>query len=177
MVTPAKMVVCLDVAFSNTGVAVWNCRLREFVFTDVIVTHGTPKKKRTGYVADENIQRCQTIAGRLATIMARYKPRHVIAEMPHGGARQYRSGVCMAMALAVVSTTCKLRGVPLYPTQPGETKRIISLKGEVTKSAVIRHVEKKFGVTLTHRSLNEHVADAMMCVEVARRRMIDLIIE
>lgn len=174
---PARLILCLDVAFAHLGVAVWNCRFNKFIHWDVIVTKPIPKKKRLTYQNEDSVRRCQEITRRLDTITAKYHPSLILAELPSGGSQGVKPAVCMAMALALVSTFAEIRGLQLYPVQPMETKRIVSDKGKVPKEKVIQFVEKRFSIKFPKNNLTEHIADAMMTIEVARTRLRDRLID
>lgn len=170
--TPERL-LCLDVGFAHMGIAVWQPSADQFIFFQCLDTK--KDKSRHVYVADDNMRRCQILASRLATIMDTYRPYAIIAELPHGGARGAIQMRAMAMSAAVVSTVSALRHTPLYSIQPNEIKRLIGDKGKVTKEQVIALVQKKFGLCLPGKPTDEHIADAMACLLVARKRLRDVI--
>lgn len=168
-------ILCLDVAFANLGIAIWNQRQQKFSHGQVLTT--TPEKKSGGkrhvYVSDDNVRRCQHLADELVAIMARFGTRTVLAEMPTGGGQNSKAVQAMGMALAVVSAVCALRGVSLHTIQPSETKKLVGAKGngKIDKVLVQNFIEKIQPGFLSafNKGQREHVADAAICIEIARR--------
>lgn len=172
--TSGRVILCLDVAFANLGVAVWTST-DGFILGQVLTT--TPEKKSGGkrhvYVSDDNVRRCQHLADELNAIMARWNSAVVLAEMPTGGGQNSKAVQAMGMALAVVSTVCALRGVSLHTIQPSETKKLVGAKGngKIDKVLVQNFIEKIQPGFLSafNKGQREHVADAAICIEIARR--------
>jgi Holliday junction resolvasome RuvABC endonuclease subunit len=171
---PARLVLCLDVGFANTGVAIWNCSLRRFIFLDCISNPPKAKKQRT-YVAHDNMLRCQVLIEGLVTIIGRFRPAFIIAEFPFGGSRNSKAAAAMSMSSAVVTTVANIKGLDLYPTKPSDTKFLVTGTNKAEKEEVIRWVLKKFGDQetadkrlLSERGDREHIADAMATLVVAR---------
>ncbi len=158
--------LCLDVGFANTGVAVWDRRSEKFAHLELVKT----VKTDAHYVSDDSISRCQFIASTLATIMDRYTPAVVIAEMPHGGSRNSSALRCMMLALATVATICELRGAKLHVVRPQEIKDlVVPSGGKVGKKMVQAFVSARYGQAILKgfpAALREHVADAIMCLDV-----------
>jgi Holliday junction resolvasome RuvABC endonuclease subunit len=166
--------LCLDVSLCNTGWAVWRPDLQRFAKTGCIVTSPTPKRKRTFLAIEDNVRRYQELAEDLRNIMNRFNCFWVFAELPHGGAQNQKAATAMAAASAVVTTTIFLQGIGFYVIQPNEIKRLVSSDRKVSKEDIIRLICRKFGNKLIPDNAKaEHVADAMACILVARRRFPD----
>lgn len=155
----------MDVGFRNTGVAVWDCTRKAFIYTAVVSF--PPFAER--YVVLESARVARLLSTRLAAIIRAWKPRFVVAELPFGGARNARASACMALACGVAVATCNLCEVPLKGIRPQEVKKWAGGHGRkaVPKEVVIRAVVKRFGARLLPNSAKaEHVADAMACLGV-----------
>lgn len=149
------------------GYAVWSLRQRRFVLHGTVST--TPEVGRR-YVSEDNSRRCRVLASAIRTIAFDYSVKLAVAELPSGGAKSSSAATAMAMAASIVSVSCHLLNIPLVVTTPGESKRVVSAKGSVSKQQVQEWVENNFEVTLPDVSeIREHVADAMMALEVCRR--------
>ncbi len=159
-------VLCLDVAFANTGVAVFCPRRERFTHAEVVTTAPAANRKDI-YAVDDHQRRCSELFSRLETIMERHGCRQIVAELPSGGSKSSRAASMMAMAAAVVFSLSTARRIPLVCMRPSQTKQLVRPKGEVTKEDVQVLVRKHFphaAETLWPKTASrEHVADAMAC--------------
>jgi Holliday junction resolvasome RuvABC endonuclease subunit len=180
-------ILLLDVSFRNLGVAVWNLRQQRFVYLFCLSTKPLAKKQHT-YVSDDNVRCCQELTHGLRTIIGRFQPKKIFAEMTTSGAQNANAASCMGMSLALVSALAVCCKLPLYAIQPRETKELVhggSLRrGEkVPKKAVQDFVEKRFGkyplaqkrISLQEMRGLEHIADAMALIEVVKQRYSNLL--
>lgn len=156
-------VLCLDVALSNVGVAVWSSRSKRFVHAECIRT----ERQDSRYASLDRARRCQQICGRLVTIMDLYSPSCVLAELPHGS-QNANAATSLGLASGLVIALCASRMLPLHVIQPVWTKKFV---GGNDKSLVINKAVSIFGSErLKMRGTTEHIADAMICIAVARTR-------
>lgn len=158
-------IVCVDVGFRATGVAVWDCARHRFTYTVVLSFPAFAER----YVVLESARVARLLSTRLAAIIRAWQPKFVVAELPFGGARNARASACMALACGVAVATCSLCGVSLKGIRPQEVKKWAGGRGRkaVPKEVVIRAVTKRFGARLLPTSAKaEHVADAMACLGV-----------
>jgi Holliday junction resolvasome RuvABC endonuclease subunit len=172
-------ILLLDAGIANTGIAVWSIKRKRFIYLQCIRTECLATKHNL-YVADDNVRRCSELALGLRTIIGRFYPSVIFSEMPTGGAFSAKSAVGMAHALATVSATCAVLKKALYPIQPFETKKLVygNAKRKVSKKEVQDLVLKKFGdmvvmperILLSRYTHREHIADAMVLIEVVRTR-------
>lgn len=159
-------VLCLDVAFANTGVAVFCPRRERFIHAEVITT-GPSKLSKAVYAVDDYQRRSAELFSRLDTIMVRHGCRKIVAEMPTGGSKSSRAASMMAMASAIVFCLSISRKVPLVCMRPSQTKALVRPKGEVSKQEVQDLVRASYphgAESLWPKNASrEHVADAMAC--------------
>lgn len=159
-------VLCLDVAFANTGAAVFCLRQERFIHAEVITTSPS-KLGKSMYAVDDYHRRSTELFSRLDTIMVRHGCRKIVAEMPTGGSKSSRAASMMAMASAIVFCLSISRKVPLVCMRPSQTKALVRPKGEVSKE----EVQALVGAAFPHgaeslwpkNASREHVADAMAC--------------
>lgn len=158
-------VLCLDAGFRNLGIAIWDCTAKRFTYS---IALSFPKSDdRYVLLESSRVVRLQT--KRLATIIDRWQPRLVVAELPFGGARNSRAATCMALACATIVSTCALVDVPLHAIRPQEIKKLVSGSGRraVSKQEVIQYVIRRFGERVIPDSTKaEHIADAMAAFAV-----------
>ena len=154
--------MCVDIGLCHTGVAVYDFSSKRFVYLDCINT-----SKDEGSKAQDNIKRCRLMYLRLVAIAERYKVTHAAVELPHGGARSSRAMAAMAMATAVTACFVAAAQVEFFPVTPLQIKRLVSPTGRaVSKEEVQEYVSRRFGDILPAGSNKEHIADAVMCLEV-----------
>ena len=159
--------LALDVGFSFLGWAVYDPLPDTFSHSGVVFTSKEPSR----YVVCDYVRRCQELAGELESLMQRFKLSVVFAEVPTGGAKSSKASVQMAMAVGVVTAVVFKQGVTFIPILPIHSKRIVTPKGSVSKEDVQKYIEGRYGTKLLPKlkERREHIADAMMTVEVARR--------
>jgi hypothetical protein len=181
MLLPRKLkgcILCLDVGFANLGIAAWDTTLEEFIYLGCATSFPASKFSKV-YKSVDNIRRCQNMAYTLSRTCRKLKPSVVLAEFPHGGAKSSRAATAMAMSLALTAVTVFFEGVDLFPFQPNLTKIAAKKNGFGTsKKSVQRCVFKLFGdpatvcgTLLADNKSREHIADAMMLIEVVRQRL------
>lgn len=167
-------ILTLDVGYRMTGWALWNSDQEKFFNSGLISSQPDESLKS---VAAQNLRGVRMLAIALGKLVDRYHPYQIVAELPHGGARNARAATCMALAFATVVTISQVKGVPLFPVTPNEVKRLVepNSKGNqaVDKKAVQRYVSAKFGQDLLPDSNSrEHIADAMAALAVCLKKEI-----
>lgn len=160
-------ILCLDVAFCNTGYALFSLDSEQFVTSGVI----RPLKQDIGYVMLEDAVRAQELADGLRLLIKKYQPIKCLAELPSAASKSSRAGRMMGIATGVVITTMRLMQIELFPIYPHEVKRVVSAKGAVSKEQVQEVIQEQFGNILPKLAKDrEHVADAMACLLAYRKR-------
>ena len=167
-----RRLLCLDVSLCNTGVAVWEITSRSFQWFGCLST-SKEAEQRDIYVAEDNVRRCQFLTRQLGTIIKRWEPVAILAELPFGGAQNAKAAAAMAMSLAITACLAQNFGIMLCPVRPTETKQLVSGGRKASKQEVISFVQKRLGVKFEELGILkgkwEHVADAAVLVEVAKR--------
>jgi Holliday junction resolvasome RuvABC endonuclease subunit len=157
-------ILCLDVAFCNLGVAVFDFFQRKFLHTEII---STEKDEDYRLIASDNQRRCALLINSLERIRQQYKPQLVLAEMPTGASRNSRASHQMGLAFGLVVAFCFLKDLELNVISPLAVKRLIGKRRSVSKieiqQFVISHWGEKF---LPKGAKREHVADAMALIAV-----------
>lgn len=154
----------LDVGLANTGVAIYDLISKEFLHLECYST-----EKGEGRVSLDNVFRCRSLFLRLNDLAQRYNVEVVAAELPHGGAKSSRAASAMAMSLSVTACFVASAQLKFFPVTPLEVKRLIS-NAAVSKEQVQDYVDSKFGKILPKGRRREHIADAIMCLEVYTQR-------
>ncbi len=153
------------------GIAIWSLDKQRFIHTEVVKTVPTPKKER-GYACYENTRRCRELAKGLRRLFLDYQVMAVVAEIPHGGAQNQKAAVGMAIATATAYLVFYLRGIPFYVVRPSEIKCVVNGTDKASKEEVILFARKLYGRSLIpNDSSAEHIADSMLCLEVAKLRL------
>jgi Holliday junction resolvasome RuvABC endonuclease subunit len=169
-ISPRHTVISLDVGFRNTGVVIWCCRLKSFIYSEVIKT----QKIKGGRASLDSIRRCQFIFRRLLKLIRVFRPKMIVGEVPHGGAQSFDAIVGMCMSTAVIATVVESSGLPFFPVTPNEVKRIVDprAKKKVPKEAVQKFAEVRFGKSALPKlkGEREHVADAMIAFAVYKEK-------
>ena len=174
-----RVILFLDSGFASFGLAAYSFRLKKFVCLDGISTKAENKKRHI-YVSDDNARRCKEIAAWLRTITGLFDCCAVFAELPSGGARGAKPLAAMSMATAITACVCELLDLPLFSVSPTECKRVVG-NGSISKEATQRFVLKRHGdlqtrksICLSQHPLLEHIADAMVILNVVEKNYRDL---
>lgn len=162
-----KRILCIDIGYCHTGVAVFDYERDEFVYTEVINTEKGVFSARVGL---DDLGRCKKIFLALCVIQERFHFKKAVAEIPHGGAMSSTASRAMAMSKAVLACFVARYDIRLIPVYPHEIKRLVADKGAVEKEIVIAYVSARFGTRLfpARKSEIEHVADAMCLIDVLK---------
>lgn len=158
--------LALDIGYRSLGWAVYDPMRESFVFSGVITT----SKEASRYVVCDYIRRCQEIATALESLIQRFKLKVIFAETPTGGGKSSRAIVQMSMAVGVVSAVVSRYDVNFIPILPIHSKKVVKSKGAVSKEDIQNYIEGRYGNKVLPKAKNkrEHIADAMMTVEVAK---------
>lgn len=165
--TVSQNILCIDAGFRNTGYAVWNSGKKRFVRAGYI----SVPRADDQLVIHDSLRVVRLLSSRLTELIQTYSPRLVLAELPTGASRSSRASACMAIATAIVATTCHLCSLKLHVIRPKEIKNWVGYNGRksVPKELVIQRVSQEFGSKLLpNDGKREHVADAMACFGVYR---------
>lgn len=165
-----KYTICLDIGFRNTGVVVYCSDLKKIVYTDCIRILPLERNSK----AQQHFDECQELANHLRGLINLYPPSKTIIEAPHGGAKNASGIKSMASSMAVLASVCTYMGIDATLVTPLQLKRLVAVKGSVTKPQMINYVEAKlecigFKYPNKHKWCKEHVADAGAVLLVAER--------
>jgi len=157
--------MCLDLGLGKTGVAIWDDESEKFIFGGVIFS----EVQEGLSVAQSNIFRCRFLVSRLKLLAQKYNVIRIVAEFPHGGSKSAKAMRAMAMSLACLASFAELSKLPLFSVTPDEVKRMVCPeREEVSKEMVQAYAKARFSDRLLpkQKALREHVADAMVCIDV-----------
>lgn len=163
-----NFIACVDVGFCNTGVAIFDLSKDEFVHAEVI---RTSKGEFNRKVSLDNFYRCQKLFKRLSVLREQYKFKEVAAELPHGGALSSRAMAAMALSSAVLACFVGRYKLRFNHISPIQIKRMVSPNGKsVEKQQVMAYASSRFGEKHLPKTLalREHIADAMVCIDVLK---------
>lgn len=154
------IVLGIDAGFAAMGVVVAQGRTILHA-----ATCRTEKRavKRGVRVADEDTERCQTLARFLLDVINTYIPAGVIVEMPSGGAQGARANRSMGMATGVVAAVLEATRVAMEVVTPGAVKKAAAGVRDASKAEVEKAVLKAFnwGDHMPEiKAEREHVCDA-----------------
>jgi Holliday junction resolvasome RuvABC endonuclease subunit len=153
------MLLALDVGFRNMG---WVVISRGKILKCGVLT--TEKTKRKGLrVSDDNAYRCAILAVGIANLLHDNNIDGVVAEAPHGGARNARAMAAMAMSTAIVASVCALRRMPIEWSTPSEGKVALTGKKTASKEEMMEAARKLFPKAPFPKVEGkfEHIADAV----------------
>jgi len=173
---PCSVIICLDLALANTGVAVLSVdpngkdRLLEVrtIHTD---------KSRKYKVSDDEWRRTKELITGLNEVLAKFDPVHVFIECPTGGSKSASAARSMAVSRGAVCACLHSAGKPATLISPFEAKAAATGNKLAEKSEVKTAVKKEFpdfnGWIVGKRGqivegLNEHVYDALSVYMAAR---------
>lgn len=117
-------VMCLDLGFANTGVAVLEKSRSSrhgarLVHVETIRTRPTSSRK----VADDEWARTAVLVRRLRELVDKYKPAHVFIECPTGGSKSAKAAKSMALSRGACAAAMSLLGVPATLVTPRQAKK------------------------------------------------------
>jgi len=178
----APLIVCLDLALANTGVAVLAINLTEdeLLHVDTIHTEKTDKaklKKAKMRVSDDEWRRTTELAQSLEKLLMEYSPCHIFIECPTGGSKSAQAAKSMAIARGAACAVVDGFKIPTTLVTPFEAKRAATGNMSASKEDVKISVKTLFpnfegwvkgkrGQVLEGK--NEHVYDALSVYMAAR---------
>lgn len=170
----SKKVLAADVGFVATGLAVMALQGPGAWVPVELVCVRPPKagkdRKQTLYKSHLDAQHTAALARGIVDVAGRHNIRHVLAEMPHGGARSGRAMRCMALAAGAFAAIVELdRLVPEWYT-PDETRIAATGNRKASKEEVIAAMSKRYpGLYSGNKAADlEHLADALATFEAGR---------
>lgn len=153
--------LCVDLAFANVGVAIWDSVKREFVYTECFST----TKQKSEYASGDRIRRCQVLISRWSTIMELHPFKQILAEVPHGS-QSAKGAIALGLCTGALIAFSELRKIPLFVSQPTWTRKFLG--GVKGKQPAIDYVTQNYGEQyLPGTAGDEHVADAMILIAIA----------
>ena len=175
-----QKILALDVGFVATGAAVFvqNGPTAWVPMEMLCVKPQDPgkEKKRGIYKAHLDAERVALMVRGLEQVMARHEIRHLVAELPSGGAQGARANRCMGASTAMIVTLAEARRLSAEWFTPEQT-RTAALgqptkgKADKIKPLVIAAMANRFPGFKPERYLKghqEHIADALATFEAAR---------
>lgn len=170
------VIVCLDLALANTGVAVLSVNKNgkdELISVQTIHTDKSKKLK----VSDDEWRRTKELTAALEQIIKNNNPVHIFIECPTGGSKSASAARSMAVARGAACACLHGLGKSATLISPFEAKAAATGNKLAEKSDVKEAVKKEFpdfqGWVLGKRGqivegLNEHVYDALSVYMAAR---------
>jgi len=132
-------------------------------------------KKRGVRVADDDAERCQTLARFLLDMVQTYRPAGAVVELPHGGAQGARANRSMGMATGVVAAVLEATGIPAEWVTPSDVKKAATGRRDGSKEAVAQAVRRAFtwqAAPPSTKTEAEHVFDAAGALLAAEHGML-----
>jgi len=172
-----RIIVCLDLALANTGVAVVEIRPLEKDRILHVATLHTDKGKQK--VADDEWRRTQELVNGLEAILVQWKPEHVALECPTGGSKSASAARSMAVARGAACAVLCSRKMPCTLVTPFEAKKAATGDATAEKHQVRDAVKAEFPEFSDWvrgkrgnivEGLNEHVYDALSVYMAFRSR-------
>lgn len=178
-------ILCLDLAFSNTGCAVLAldpaAQVDQLIHTETIHTDKTDKetlRKLKMRVSEDDWRRSQELYRGIDKVISRFDPVHIFIECPTGGSKSAFAAKAMALAKGIACAATTQHAVPVTLITPFEAKRAATGSPDATKGQVKKAAMKLFpdyqgwAKTSTDRLLvgaNEHVFDAISVYMAAKK--------
>lgn len=159
-------VLGIDAGFAAMGIVV--VEGRRVLHYDTCRTQRTATKRGIR-VADDDAERCATLATFLGDVIKEWQPAGAVVELPSGGAQGARANRSMGMATGVVVATLELLRVPTEWVTPHMVKMATAGRKDASKQAVQDAVRRRFEWTSwpKHKWAQEHMADAAGAVLAA----------
>lgn len=178
----SPLIVCLDLALANTGVAVLSISPAkdELLYVDTIHTEKTDKtelKRAKMRVSDDEWRRTTELVQSLEKILLEHLPCHIFIECPTGGSKSAQAAKSMAIARGAACAVVDGFKIPVTLVTPFEAKRAATGSTSASKGDVKTSVKTLFpnfngwvkgkrGQVLEGK--NEHVYDALSVYMAAR---------
>jgi hypothetical protein len=157
----------VDVAFAASGLVVFDVSLDQTltpVYAGVVKSESEKKaKRRFTYKAEEDIQRCQTLAQGVFDTAKDFGVDAVVMEIPNGGAISARAARTMGAATGVMATLAWRSLIPYTVVFPNDWHQLAFGRiKKITKQEVIDWVSTKWPAFPWPKNTteHEHVADA-----------------
>lgn len=159
-------VLGIDAGFAATGLVV--VEGRRVLEWDVIRTERTPAKRGVR-VADDDAERCATLAQRLDQAIRSWAPAGAVVELPTGGAQGARANRAMGMATGIIVSVLELRAIPAEWVTPQMVKKAAAGRRDAAKEHVKEAVRRRFEWASwpAYAWQEEHVADAAAAILAA----------
>ena len=172
----SSVIICLDLALANTGVAVLRVNKNTKDELLSVQTIHTDKSKQVK-VSDDEWRRTTELASQLEKVIKETNPVHIFIECPTGGSKSASAARSMAVARGAACACLHSLGKPATLISPFEAKAAATGNKTAEKSEVKAAVKKEFpdfeGWVVGKRGqivegLNEHVYDALSVYMAAR---------
>ena len=135
------MLLSLDLGFINTGYVLVSSRgLEDY---GVISTQKTTNKQ--GRVADDNLDRCSSIAVNLNKIVVNYGVLGVMGELPSGGAQSARAAAAMSLVTGCLGACVAILNLPCEWCTPTQTKMALCGTKTASKQDMMEKATKVTG--------------------------------
>jgi Holliday junction resolvasome RuvABC endonuclease subunit len=171
-----QVIMCLDLALANTGVAVLSVSpgiKDQLLHVQTIHTEKSKKLK----VSEDEWRRTQELVNGLQELIKQYNPIHVFIECPTGGSKSASAARSMAVSRGATCACLLSAKKPATLISPFEAKAAatghkLAEKSDV-KAAVLKEFPNFQGWITGKRGqivegLNEHVYDALSVYMAAR---------
>lgn len=159
----------LDPALCATGWAVGELAgSLELLEVGAIRTAPSPKKRGL-LKAHDDARRIDELARGVLDLVARHRPKLLVVELPHGGAKSSRAARALGIATGLAATLAAACRLPVEWVQPDELKRQLCGSRAAGKAAVQAAVLERWPAVDWPRTKAEleHAADAAAALAVA----------
>lgn len=177
------VVVCLDLALANTGIAVLRLFPQgedELVWVNTVHTEKSSKsvmRKANMRSSEDEWRRVKELCIALGIVLLEYKPAHVFIEVSTGGSKSAQAAKSMAVSRGAACAVITQSNLPCTLVTPFEAKRaatgnMVASKDEVKQAMLAKFpafqgwVKGKSGKIV--QGLNEHVYDALSVYMAAK---------
>lgn len=173
---PSAVIMCLDLALANTGIAVLSVEPQGKDQLLYVQTIHTEKCKKFNVPQDE-WRRTTDLITELGAVIDRFKPVHIFIECPTGGSKSAVAARSMAVARGAVCACLHGLGKPATLISPFQAKAAATGNRTAEKHEVRDSVKKEFpdftgwvvgkqGKVLA--GANEHIYDAISVYMAAK---------
>lgn len=163
-----SVIVCLDLALANTGIAV--VEIRPLEKDRILHVNTLHTDKGSGKVADDEWRRTEELAKELTEVIAKWNPVHIALECPTGGSKSATAARSMAVARGAACAVISGKALKYTLVTPFEAKKAATGDPKAEKDQVKLAVKAEFpefndwvkgkrGNIV--EGLNEHVYDAL----------------
>jgi Holliday junction resolvasome RuvABC endonuclease subunit len=176
-----QVVLALDPSFRNTGYAIFEIvDITERILEVGVIKTEKSDKKRKVRASDQRVEQIQVLVNSLRSIINKYKPKLIVAELPTSGGKSAHAISSMAIAQTVCGAVAAYEDLPYEWVTPTENKKALTgaknaSKEDMMNAALKLYPQLKADYTHTKgqykgkiRGEFEHIADAIGAFETVK---------